>query len=113
MQNLNNHLVSTLIECSPDKNIIYSMSALESNLIWNMMSSYHLLHGKYPKIIEMINFIKSRPELYGNQLFNDIKIEEKNIEKKLKGKTFNYMVVEETIDVDKYKELFGNKEIKK
>lgn len=81
MKKLNNHLCSTLIECSPDKNIIYSMSALESNLIWNMMASYHLLHGKYPQIQEMIDFIKNRPELYGNQLFNNVQIEEKKLEK--------------------------------
>ena len=92
---------STLIECSPGKNIIYTVLPEEADLIWHMVFTHKSIHGKWPKIIDMIDYIRNNPRLFGNYLFKDMKIEEKEIPP-IKGKTLDYVFVDDCDLYDRF-----------
>lgn len=103
---MKNNKLATLIECSPGKNIIYTMSEIEGKLICDMLESYRIIHGKYPKISEMIDYVLDNPKFFGNQLFKNVKIEEKEIKDKIKGETSSYVHLD---DFDLYDRFVNGK----
>ena len=71
--------LATLIECSPGKNIIYEVSAMEAQLICDVLEQTRIFFGKYWDIEKVINHIKKQSFIYGADLFKDMKVTEKKI----------------------------------
>lgn len=90
---MNNNLF-TIIECSVDKNVVYTVNHFEYQLLNLMSDNWRMIYGKFPKISALIEYIKKQ-EVYENlELFKDIKIEEKK-NKEIKGTIGTYFFVDE------------------
>jgi len=98
--------IATIIECSPDQNIVYTVTEMEYNLINNALENWRMINGKYPKISFLIENFKKMPEMKEMDMFNNIKIEKKST-KKIKGMEATYIFYDDIYEkwVDKEKNL--------